>query len=89
MTASESQVAQHVFVMRHGERLDSMDRNWKRTAVRPYDTPLTHHGHNEANRLVKCRLAGKVCKLCMVRTSYTNIRLDLVDTDANFYLQLI
>ena len=51
---------QHVFLMRHGERLDSMDRNWRRTAARPYDTPLTRRGHSEANRLVKQRLEGKV-----------------------------
>lgn len=51
---------QRVFIMRHGERLDSQDRNWKRTAARPYDTPLTARGHGEAHRLVKLRLSRKV-----------------------------
>lgn len=61
MKIKSPSLKQHVFVMRHGERLDSRNRQWKYTAARPYDTPLTHHGHNEANRLVKARLAGKVC----------------------------
>ena len=82
---SDDQVTQHVFVMRHGERLDSMDRNWKRTAVRPYDTPLTHHGHNEANRLVKCRLAEKVRK-CMYYISTNTNMASLVYTEANIYV---
>ncbi len=57
---SASEVTQHVYVMRHGERLDSRNRQWKTTAARPYDTPLTQHGHSEVNRLVKARLGGKV-----------------------------
>lgn len=54
---------QHVFVMRHGERLDSIDRQWLKRAVRPYDTPLSKHGEHEARRLVKQRMGDKVkCK---------------------------
>ena len=51
---------QRVFIMRHGERLDTRDPSWKRSAPRPYDTPLTRHGHSETLRLVKQRLTDKV-----------------------------
>ncbi|KAJ0246581.1 Phosphoglycerate mutase family protein [Hirschfeldia incana] len=35
---------QHVFVMRHGDRLDNFDRHWADTAARPWDTPLYKDG---------------------------------------------
>ncbi|KAJ4896268.1 Phosphoglycerate mutase family protein [Raphanus sativus] len=35
---------QHVFVMRHGDRLDNFDRHWAATAARPWDTPLYKDG---------------------------------------------
>ena len=57
---AEKEVCQRVYVMRHGERLDSIDRQWVKRAVRPYDTPLSRHGEQEAMRLVKQRLANKV-----------------------------
>ena len=41
---------QRIFVMRHGEREDSRNPLWKRTAVRPYDTPITKRGEAEARR---------------------------------------
>lgn len=51
---------QRVFIMRHGDRLDGLDRKWKLTADRPYDTPLTSHGLSEARELTKRRLSQKV-----------------------------
>ena len=51
---------QRLFVMRHGERLDTKDREWKKAASRPYDTPLTKHGEKEALRVASQRFAGKV-----------------------------
>ena len=56
----EMEVSQRVYVMRHGERLDSIDRQWTKRAARPYDTPLSRHGEHEAMRLVKQRLTNKV-----------------------------
>ena len=57
---AEKEVSQRVYVMRHGERLDSIDRQWTKRAARPYDTPLSRHGEHEAMRLVKQRLTNKV-----------------------------
>ncbi len=55
---------QHVFVMRHGERLDGvyLYKDWWKTAKRPYDTPLSSHGHLQTPKLVEQRLVGKVRK---------------------------
>ena len=55
-----SSVKQSIFIMRHGERHDSLDYNWKKTARRPYDTPLSRKGHYETPKLVRQRLLGKV-----------------------------
>jgi broad specificity phosphatase PhoE len=57
---AEKEVSQRMYVMRHGERLDSIDRQWTKRAARPYDTPLSRHGEHEAMRLVKQRLTNKV-----------------------------
>ena len=57
---AEKEVCQRVYVMRHGERLDSIDRQWMKRAARPHDTPLSRHGEQEAMRLVKQRLTNKV-----------------------------
>ncbi len=51
---------QRLFVMRHGERLDTQNRQWKKTAARPYDTPITPRGQREALRLASERFVGKV-----------------------------
>ena len=51
---------QHLFIIRHGERLDTKNREWKKTAPRPYDTPITPRGEREALRLAKGRFGGKV-----------------------------
>ena len=56
----ENSKTQRLLVMRHGERLDSHDRNWKRTAARPYDTPITKHGEAEAHRVGRDRFPKKV-----------------------------
>ena len=60
MTEEDGGELQRVYVMRHGERLDSIDRQWAKGAARPYDTPLSAHGKHEAMRLVKHRLEKKV-----------------------------
>lgn len=56
-------VEQSVFVMRHGARHDTANRGWKKTATRPYDTPLSSHGHHETPKLVGKRLTEKVSGL--------------------------
>ena len=48
--SGSSYEVQRIFVMRHGEREDSRNPLWKRTAVRPYDTPITKRGEAEARR---------------------------------------
>lgn len=50
---------QRLLVMRHGERLDSLDWQWKKRAPRPYDTPLTKPGEKEVFRVAQS-FAGKV-----------------------------
>ena len=50
---------QRLVVMRHGERLDSLDWQWKKRALRPYDTPLTKPGEKEVFRVAQS-FAGKV-----------------------------
>ncbi|GAO48623.1 phosphoglycerate mutase-like protein [Saitoella complicata NRRL Y-17804] len=37
-----------ICIVRHAERLDQYDRNWSKTAERPYDTPLTKGGIAQA-----------------------------------------
>ena len=53
-------VIQRLFVMRHGERLDTREPSWARTAVRPYDTPITGKGKLEAFSLAQKRFTNKV-----------------------------
>lgn len=36
------------WIMRHGDRLNNVDRQWKKTARYPHDTPLSELGHNQA-----------------------------------------
>lgn len=71
---AEKEVCQRVYVMRHGERLDSIDREWVKRAARPYDTPLSRHGEHEAMRLVKQRLANKVMDK-LIQCHYESILL--------------
>lgn len=54
-------VEQTVFLMRHGARHDAVVPSWKSTASRPYDTPLSKHGHYHTPKLINQRLTGKVC----------------------------
>lgn len=37
-----------VWIVRHGERIDSVDKSWKTTAERPHDPPLTPLGIEQA-----------------------------------------
>ena len=37
-----------VWVVRHGERIDSVEKEWKKTAARPHDPPLTPAGFEQA-----------------------------------------
>lgn len=36
------------WIMRHGDRLNNIDRQWKKTAAYPHDTPLSPLGHSQA-----------------------------------------
>lgn len=60
IAASCEELEQSVFLMRHGARQDSAFPNWRNTAIRPYDTPLSSHGHLEAAQIATHRLKGKV-----------------------------
>lgn len=41
---------QHVFMMRHGDRIDKFEPQWVSTAARPWDPPLIHDGMVRAFR---------------------------------------
>ncbi|KAL3738925.1 hypothetical protein ACJRO7_020327 [Eucalyptus globulus] len=44
---------QHIVVMRHGDRLDSVDRSWPATAPRRWDPPLAEVGWARARETAK------------------------------------
>ncbi|CDF37590.1 unnamed protein product [Chondrus crispus] len=50
-------LASTVFVARHGERIDHVDRSWRDTAENPYDAFLTETGIRQARALGE-KLAG-------------------------------
>lgn len=50
---SKTPGASSVFIIRHGERLDNVNLQWSKQALRPQDTPLSIEGHNQARRLGK------------------------------------
>ena len=60
--AASGRVVQRVFVMRHGEREDSRNPLWKKTAARPYDTPITGRGEREARLISGERFSDKARK---------------------------
>ena len=60
LTNDTSRATQTLIVMRHGIRLDGEDVTWYRTAARPYDTPITGAGKQEAFMVAKSRCEGKV-----------------------------
>jgi hypothetical protein len=45
----DEEVTQVFWIMRHGDRLNNVDRQWKKTAQYPHDTPLSDLGHNQAH----------------------------------------
>ncbi|KAF8541274.1 hypothetical protein BDD12DRAFT_916743 [Trichophaea hybrida] len=49
---SSSAAPSHVFIVRHGARLDAADKDWSQSSPTPYDTPLTYSGW------VQCRNLG-------------------------------
>lgn len=67
-------VEQNVFLMRHGARHDTAFPSWRSTASRPYDTPLSRHGHYDTPRLVKQRLTNKAsCRLVRVSRQLSTV----------------
>ena len=44
---------QSIIVIRHGERMDVVNYEWKKTAARPYDTPLSERGVEQVREVVK------------------------------------
>ncbi|DBA67607.1 hypothetical protein WJX79_004788 [Trebouxia sp. C0005] len=44
---------QHFVVMRHGERIDEMDKSWSAQASRPYDPYLTPKGEEQAKAVAE------------------------------------
>ena len=52
----------YVFVVRHGERLDSVDETWRSHASRPHDPPLSPAGVKQAyaaGRLIHQRVVAE------------------------------
>lgn len=47
-----------VWIVRHGNRQDFEDPNWHRTAIRPYDPPLSEEGQEQARETGR-RLIGE------------------------------
>ncbi|OAA81377.1 phosphoglycerate mutase [Akanthomyces lecanii RCEF 1005] len=41
----------HIFVVRHGNRLDAADKKWHLTSPTPYDPPLTYSGLKQARQV--------------------------------------
>ncbi|KAJ6782278.1 hypothetical protein PWT90_00601 [Aphanocladium album] len=41
----------HIFVVRHGNRLDAADNKWHLTSPTPYDPPLTYSGLQQARQV--------------------------------------
>lgn len=41
----------HIFIVRHGARLDAADKNWAHSSPTPYDTPLTYGGWLQSRHL--------------------------------------
>lgn len=41
----------HIFIVRHGNRLDAADKQWHLTSPTPYDTPLTYGGFLQARQV--------------------------------------
>ncbi len=57
-------VVRRVFLARHGERVDHVDREWARSAKLPHDPPLTDRGRRQAYELgVFLRKVGNVCTI--------------------------
>ncbi|XP_039168306.1 uncharacterized protein LOC104430630 isoform X2 [Eucalyptus grandis] len=44
---------QHIVVMRHGDRLDNVDRSWPATAPKRWDPPLAEVGRDRARETAK------------------------------------
>eukprot|EP01097_Dermamoeba_algensis_P000565 TRINITY_DN1196_c0_g1_i1.p1 TRINITY_DN1196_c0_g1~~TRINITY_DN1196_c0_g1_i1.p1 ORF type:complete len:181 (-),score=25.41 TRINITY_DN1196_c0_g1_i1:266-808(-) len=42
--------AGHLYVVRHGERIDMVDQTWEKTAAEPDDPPLTERGILQARK---------------------------------------
>ncbi|RPA79080.1 hypothetical protein BJ508DRAFT_416174 [Ascobolus immersus RN42] len=60
----------HLFVVRHGFRLDTADKNWHLTSATPYDPPLTYGGFTQT-RSVGVRIANIVhSKITCPDTTY-------------------
>ncbi|XP_002978895.2 uncharacterized protein LOC9659801 [Selaginella moellendorffii] len=58
-TSAGAGFKQNVFILRHGERRDDVDKEWLANASRPWDPPLTDAGKKQAwNAGRKLRLAG-------------------------------
>lgn len=62
---AEQRQVQHIFIIRHGERLDNVDYEWVMKAERPYDPPLTEDGTREA-LMAGERFKDKVACACHI-----------------------
>lgn len=60
---------QTIYVVRHAERLDSVDEQWKfRNADRDYDTPITEEGERLAKELGKAIKSKQPVSCLRIRT---------------------
>lgn len=49
-----------IYVMRHGHREDMQNPQWRKTAERPHDPPLSAYGRQQAEHVTKSKLKGNI-----------------------------
>jgi peptidyl-lysine (3S)-dioxygenase / protease len=72
---------EQVFIVRHGERLDSVDVSWKSSALRPHDPPLTSRGVIQA-RSAGCVIAQQVLDVVSCAENWACTLSDSKSTNA-------
>lgn len=80
---------QHVFIIRHGERLDNVDYNWVVKSSRPYDPPITNDGEKEVIAAAE-RFKDVVCvykfKLCDESFRFAGFLLEVGSSISTVFL---
>mmetsp|Transcript_6248 Transcript_6248/g.9893 ORF Transcript_6248/g.9893 Transcript_6248/m.9893 type:complete len:265 (+) Transcript_6248:613-1407(+) len=70
-----------LIIVRHAERLDYMQRDWVQVNPKPFDTPITKHGHRQAHAAgAKIRELVDKHQLPPVKRVYTSPLTRCVET---------